>query len=593
MVHCLNKKQVQEKRVAAAAKVTDTPSTIKITCDNAPPRTDDPPLMTNYLAACALDEAGNGINAMKKLGVDAQRCGGHRMNTAYSLCENQEYEILEQQLLSEGVLDIMELAETDLSEFDPCSCPAAIDLSRILQAQESRPGTTASCMLEMSYLVEVLKDDQVDCPVEPPIGAVQHKLTFIPIPKEDLYECVQTIHTVLLLEINRLNLVTLTTKYSFVIVPPIVVNGASLAYVLAHYRLLGHRFTLATRIDDDDQRRAVFLLLRAFHFSSSQQADGQNPCRTLWPEGENVAQFVAELRRIAQHCEFGPALDDMLRDRLVCGLRDDKVQRRLLADSQLTFAKAFEVAQASELAEQRAATSCDWRQLHPRAYGARRWRSTRVEHAAKGQPISLGVLPSKKSCARMSTSASETAVSDAEVDILACRAGAKDGFVIHVVHTLLYVKDRPHPLLLITMCFNEAKLRMEVDTGAAVSLIMCGDGPLLLGRDSFSTLTLNLEELSVLHTRNVDGLKVKLHVKDSCKPRYYKARPVPYALREKVEAELVMLEKSGVIKKAQFSEWAAPAVPVLKRDSSICLCGDYKLTINRAAVVDAYPLPRI
>ena len=92
-------------------------------------------------------------------------------------------------------------------EFDPCSCNAAIDLSRILQAQESRPGTIASCMLEMSYLVEVLKEDQVDCPVEPPLGAVQHKLTFIPIHKEDLYECVQTIHTVLLLEIDRLNLV--------------------------------------------------------------------------------------------------------------------------------------------------------------------------------------------------------------------------------------------------------------------------------------------------------------------------------------------------------------------------------------------------
>eukprot|EP00731_Ephydatia_muelleri_P025041 Em0017g124a len=200
MVHCLNKKQVQEKRVAAAAKVTDTPSTIKITCDNAPPRTDDPPLMTNYLAACALDEAGNGINAMKKLGVDAQRCGGHRMNTAHTSKSTDrkvkllaltpmEWDILQQMI---GVLTAPHLVS--------------------LKAQESRPGTTASCMLEMSYLVEVLKDDQVDCPVEPPIGAVQHKLTFIPIPKEDLYECVQTIHTVLLLEINRLNLVTLTTK---------------------------------------------------------------------------------------------------------------------------------------------------------------------------------------------------------------------------------------------------------------------------------------------------------------------------------------------------------------------------------------------
>ena len=82
-------------------------------------------------------------------------------------------------------------------------------------------------------------------------------------------------------------------------------------------------------------------------------------------------------------------------------------------------------------------------------------------------------------------------------------------------------------------------------------------------------------------------------MEDSAKPRFYKARPVPYALREKVEAELVRLEKSGVIEKVQFSEWAAPVVPILKCDGSIRLCGDYKLTINRAAIVDPYPLPRI
>ena len=46
-----------------------------------------------------------------------------------------------------------------------------------------------------------------------------------------------------------------------------------------------------------------------------------------------------------------------------------------------------------------------------------------------------------------------------------------DGSSPEQVHTLFYVKDRPHPPLLITMCFNEVKLRMEVDTGAAVSLI--------------------------------------------------------------------------------------------------------------------------
>ena len=39
------------------------------------------------------------------------------------------------------------------------------------------------------------------------------------------------------------------------------------------------------------------------------------------------------------------------------------------------------------------------------------------------------------------------------------------------VHALFYEKDRPHPPLTLTMHLNEAKLRMEVDTGAAVSLI--------------------------------------------------------------------------------------------------------------------------
>ena len=44
----------------------------------------------------------------------------------------------------------------------------------------------------------------------------------------------------------------------------------------------------------------------------------------------------------------------MLRDRLVCGIRDIKLQRRLLAERGLTFAKAFELAQAAELAEKNA-----------------------------------------------------------------------------------------------------------------------------------------------------------------------------------------------------------------------------------------------
>ena len=61
-------------------------------------------------------------------------------------------------------------------------------------------------------------------------------------------------------------------------------------------------------------------------------------------EGESVADFVAQLRQLSEHCQFGEALSDMLRDRIVCGINDQRIQRRLLSESDLTLAKAMESA---------------------------------------------------------------------------------------------------------------------------------------------------------------------------------------------------------------------------------------------------------
>ena len=38
---------------------------------------------------------------------------------------------------------------------------------------------------------------------------------------------------------------------------------------------------------------------------------------------------------------------------------------------------------------------------------------------------------------------------------------------------------------------------------------------------------------------------------------------------------------------------AGPVVPVRKSDGSVKICGDYQMTINQAAKLDAYPLPKI
>ena len=68
---------------------------------------------------------------------------------------------------------------------------------------------------------------------------------------------------------------------------------------------------------------------------------------------------------------------------------------------------------------------------------------------------------------------------------------------------------------------------------------------------------------------------------------------MPHALRNKIELELQRLLDQKVIEPVQMSEWATPIVPILKPDGSIRICGDYKLTINRAAKPDVYPLPRM
>ena len=76
-------------------------------------------------------------------------------------------------------------------------------------------------------------------------------------------------------------------------------------------------------------------------------------CRSQ-QDSESVSQFVAELRKLSEFCEFGDTLDVMLRDRLVCGVRNQKLQQRLLTESNLTFTKAFGIAQTAELSEQNA-----------------------------------------------------------------------------------------------------------------------------------------------------------------------------------------------------------------------------------------------
>ena len=124
------------------------------------------------------------------------------------------------------------------------------------------------------------------------------------------------------------------------------------------------------------------------------------------------------------------------------------------------------------------------------------------------------------------------------------------------------------------------------------TLVGEGSGPNLLGRDWLRVLALNWMELFKMQVDKgnqespLEGLiekysevfeeglwtfkgpKVTIHVDPEARPKFLKARPVPYAMTGKIEVELKRLQDEGTIEPVQFSEWAAPIVPETRRFNS-------------------------
>ena len=143
-------------------------------------------------------------------------------------------------------------------------------------------------------------------------------------------------------------------------------------------------------------------------------------------------------------------------------------------------------------------------------------------------------------------------------------------------------------------------------------LIVKGKGPSLFGREWLDKITLDWQEIHRVQSGTVkellekhsplfeDGLgllhdfQAKIYVDPDVPPKFCKPRPVPYAFRAKVENELNRLTELGIIESVKFSEWAAPIVPVLKSDGkSVRICGDYSVMVNKASKLECYLIHKI
>ena len=440
------------------------------------------------------------------------------------------------------------------------------------------------------------------------------------------------------------------------------------------------------------------------HFNSA----SRNPAET-------VASFLARLRKLTEYCNYGKSLDEMLRDRLVCGIDNERLQRTLLSEKTLTLAKAYELCQAAERnAKALRANTQRSEPIHATTANTPKTTETRC-HRCDGlhQPstcrfkdVVCNFCNKKGHIAKACrTRKRQQRTSPNNRLQNPTRTGEKqdrrtnclDGDNRHSLDshtsvdkpssrpqalTLDYATDNEYPMFKVTAdktapyttstIINGAHLRMEIDTGAALSLIsettyrrlwsteyaprlsptnirlrtytgeglkvkgsalvtvQCngqhedlnllvveGSGPSLLGRDWLSAIRLDWQEVRKLHAISklidsrleamlqrreklfakglgtIQGVKASLLVNDSAQPYFAHPRNVPYAIREKVEKELARLQNQGIIEPVRFARWAAPLVPVQKKDGNVRICGDYKLTVNKAAKVDSYPIPRI
>ena len=119
-------------------------------------------------------------------------------------------------------------------------------------------------------------------------------------------------------------------------------------------------------------------------------------------------------------------------------------------------------------------------------------------------------------------------------------------------------------------------------------IVVEGNGPMLFGRDWLSQFTLNWKKIHLLQRSTVadvlkrhstifnaelgtlKGYEAKLQMDPTATPRFYKARSVPYSLKDMIEKELDRLENEGIIEPVQFADWAAPIVPFSKTTESLC-----------------------
>ena len=125
-------------------------------------------------------------------------------------------------------------------------------------------------------------------------------------------------------------------------------------------------------------------------------------------EGESDEKYITDLYTLSDNCNYGDLREEMIRDRLVVGIRDAALSQQLQLDAELTLEKAkTKIRQREAVREQQKAlsapplNSADLEQLHSRRYTTPANRGQRRPiNIRSGWKSQQKDIPPNKQCTR-------------------------------------------------------------------------------------------------------------------------------------------------------------------------------------------------
>ena len=82
-------------------------------------------------------------------------------------------------------------------------------------------------------------------------------------------------------------------------------------------------------------------------------------------ESDSFDQYLLRLRKLASTCEYGPMANDLICDRIVCGIRSDDIRKELLNENKLTLESCVTMVKSAEITAEQAKNHVTLRNHRP------------------------------------------------------------------------------------------------------------------------------------------------------------------------------------------------------------------------------------